>query len=165
MRSFNQDNSRESCSVEAEVWSNPHSLSASTYDPVEGAQRAGRNIREPRCSLVMLNLNGTSRWYFGEVSNSDEDTAYAIGVHSGVTGVACLKDQCVNRGDPGGTRRPGRQCLLATVSYKGDRSGSGFFWESEGPIRALISVQQNAEGAKRPYFGVLAKQRRSAGLP
>jgi hypothetical protein len=54
---------------------------------------------------------------------------------------------------------------LATASYKGNRSGSGFFWESEGPIRAWNSVQQNTEGAKGPYFGVLAKQGRSAGLP
>jgi hypothetical protein len=113
----------------------------------------------------MLKLSGTSRWYYGEVSSSGEEAADAAGIHSGVTGVACLKDPDVNRGGPGGTRGPGRRRPLATASYKGNRSGSGFFWESEGSIRALISVQQNTEVAKGPYFGVLAKQGRREGLP
>lgn len=106
----------------------------------------------------MLKTNGTSRWYYGEVSSFGEGAAYAAGAHSGVTGVACPKDSGVNRGDPHGTRGAGRRRPLATVSYKGNRSGDGSVWESEGPIRVLISVQQNAEGAKGPYFGVLAKQ-------
>ena len=165
MECSNQNNSREFCSVEAEVRSNLHSLSASTFDPEEGAQTAGRNASEPICSLVMLFLNGTSRWYFGEVRNSGLDATRAIRVRSGVTGVACRKDPGVNRGGPRGTRGVGRQTLLATASYKDIRSGGGFSWKSEGPIRALISVQQNAEGAKGPYFGVLAKQERRAGLP
>lgn len=165
MRGFNQDNSRTSCSVEAEVWSNPHSLSASTFHPAEGAQRAGRNACEPRCSLVMPKMNGTSRWYYGEVSSSGGDAARAAGAHSGVTGVACPKDLSVNRGDPGRTRGAGRRILLATASYKGNRSGSGSSWESEGSIRALILTQQNVEGAKGPYFGVLAKRERRRGLP
>jgi hypothetical protein len=165
MQCSNQDKSRKSCSVGAEVQSNLHSLSAPTFDPAEGAQTAGRNVCEPRCSLVMLETNGTSRWYFGEVSSSGREAADAVGVHFGVTGVACRKDPSVNRGGPGGTRGPCRLRLLATASYKGNRSGSGSSWESEGPIRALISVQQNAEGAKGPYFGVLAKQGRSVGLP
>lgn len=105
----------------------------------------------------MLKLNGTSRWYFGEVSSSGEGAAYAAGVHSGVTGVACPRDSGVNRGDPEGTRGAGRRRPLATISYKGNRSGDGSVWESEGSIRASISVQQNTEGAKGPYFGVLAK--------
>ena len=165
MKRSNQNNSREFCSVEAEVQSNLHSLSASTFDPEVGAQTAGRNANEPRGSLVMLNSNGTSRWYFGEVSNSVLDATYAIRVRSGVTGVACRKDPSVNRGDPSGTRGTGRQRPLATTSYKDIRSGGGFSWKSEGPIRALISVQQNTEGAKGPYFGVLVKQERRAGLP
>ena len=82
----------------------------------------------------MLKTNGTSRWYFGEVSSSGEDAAYAAGAHFGVTGVACPKDSSVNRGDPEGTRGADRRCTLATVSYKGNRSGEGFFWESEGSI-------------------------------
>jgi hypothetical protein len=105
----------------------------------------------------MLKTNGTSRWYYGEVSSSGEDAAYATGAHSGVTGVACPRDSGVNRGDPEGTRGAGRRRPLATISYKGNRSGDGLRWESEGSIRALISVQQNTEGAKGPYFGVLAK--------
>ena len=165
MKGFNQDNCRRSCSVEAEVWSNSHSLSASTNHPEEGAQRAGRNACELRCSLVMLKMNGTSRWYYGEVSSSGEDAARAAGARSGVTEVACLKDPDVNRGGPEGTRGAGRRHPLATTSYKGNRSGGRSCWESEGPIRALISAQQNAEGAKGPYFGVLAKQGRRAGLP
>jgi len=165
MKGANQDKSHKSCSVEAEVWSNPHSLSASTYDPEEGAQTAGRNASEPKCSLVMVWLDGMSRWYYGEVSSSGEEAADAAGTHPGVTGVACRKDPCVNRGDPGRTRGPRRQRSLATASYKGNRSGSGSCWESEGPIRAEISVQQNTEGAKGPYFGVLAKQGRRRGLP
>jgi hypothetical protein len=48
--------------------------------------------------------------------------------------VACLKDPSVNQGDPEGTRGADRRCTLATVSYKGNRSGDGFFWESEGFI-------------------------------
>jgi hypothetical protein len=165
MKGVNQDRSHESCSVEAEAQSNLRSLSASTFHPEVGARTAGRNASETRCSLVMLWLNGTSRWYFGEVSSSGEDVARAAGTHSGVTGVACRKDPCVNRGDPAGTRGPGRQSPLATASYKGYRSGSGSCWESEGPIRALIFVQQNAKGAKGPCFGVLAKQNRRRGLP
>jgi hypothetical protein len=125
--------------------------------PFRGAQRAGRNASEPMCSLVMLKTNGASRWYYGEVSSSGEGAAYAAGAHSGVTGVACPKDPSVNRGGPARTRGTGRWCPLATLSYKGNRSGEGSRWESEGPIRALISVQQNAEEAKGPYFGVLVK--------
>lgn len=158
IKSSSQDNSCKSCSVEAEVWSNLHSLSASTFHPSVGAQRAGRNVSEPRCSLVMLEMSGASRWYYGEASSSGEDAAYAAGAHSGVTGVACPKDPSVNRGGPARTRSTGRRCPLATLSYKGNRNGEGSRWESEGPIRALISVQQNAEGAKGPYFGVLVKQ-------
>ena len=82
----------------------------------------------------MLKMNGTSRWYYGEVSSSGEDAAYASGAHSGVTGVACPKDSGVNRGDPDGTRGPGRWHPLATFSYKGNRSGEGSVWESEGFI-------------------------------
>jgi hypothetical protein len=134
MKCSNRDNSCKSCSVEAEVWSNLHSLSASTFHPVVGAQRAGRNASEPRCSLVMLKSNGASRWYYGEASSSGEDAAHAAGAHSGVTGVACPKDSSVNRGDPARTRGTGRRCPLATLSYKGHRSGEGSRWESEGPI-------------------------------
>jgi len=165
MKGANQDNDRESCSVEAEVQSNLHSLSASTHHPLEGAQTAGRNASEPRCSLVMLNLDGTNRWYYGEVSSFDEGAVRTVGTHSGVTGVACRKDPSVNRGGPKGTRGLCRQGPLATASYKGNRSGSGSSWESEGPIRALNSVQQNTERAKGPYFGVLVKQERGRGLP
>jgi len=165
MKGVNQDNSHESCSVEAEVQSDLHSPSASTFHPEVGAQTAGRNASEPRCSLVMLWLNGTSRWYSGEVSSSGEDVARAAGTHSGVTGVACRTDPCVNRGDPERTRGPDRQGPLATAFYKVNRSGSGSFWESEGPIRVSIFVQQNTKGAKGPCFGVLAKQKGRRGLP
>jgi hypothetical protein len=48
--------------------------------------------------------------------------------------VACPKDPFVNRGDPEGTRGADRRCPLATIFYKGNRSGDGSFWESEGPI-------------------------------
>ena len=105
----------------------------------------------------MLKLNGTSRWYYGEVNSSGEAATHAAGARSGVTRVACLKDPSVNRGDPEGTRGTGRWCPLATFSYKGNRSGERFFWESEGSIRVMIFAQQNAKGAKGPYFGVLAK--------
>ncbi len=39
MKSSNQDNSCKSCSVEAEVWSNLHSLSASTFHPFRGGAK------------------------------------------------------------------------------------------------------------------------------
>ena len=165
MRSSDRDKSRKSRSVGVEASSNRRSLSTPTFDPEVGAQTAGRNASDPRCSLVMLKLDGTSRWYYGEVSSSGEAAASATRAHPGVTGVACRKDSDVNRGGPRRTRSTGRWCLLATASYKGFRSGSGFSRKSEGLIRASISVQQNAEGAKEPYFGVLVKWERRVGLP
>ena len=165
MKSSDRDNSRESRSVGVEASSNRRSLSTPTFDPMVGAQTAGRNASEPRCSLVMRNLDGTSRWYYGEVSSSGAAAANATRAHPGVTGVACRKDPGVNRGGPRRTRRTSRWCLLATASYKVSEVEDGSSRKSEGLIRASISVQQNAEGAKEPYFGVLAKQKRRVGLP
>jgi hypothetical protein len=109
--------------------SNDFFLSGSTKALLEGRSKGtGRNMREPRCSLVNMKVRRASLYRIGE-ANSLRDEPRMAETSSGVSGATRPEGAIAERERPAGSKRP---------AYKHRRRNGGLIVrESDKPIVAM----------------------------